>query len=92
MEISKLYNNDLPQVYEMAIEAWKDAYPGQSDAFIRKVSEFIVRKNYYENAYRYKIIEDGIIRAILLGCEKMIKMMHWNGLNFRQKISRVQSF
>ena len=70
MEISKLYNSDLPQVYEMAFEAWKDAYPGQSDAFIRKVSEFIMRKNYYENAYRYKISEDGIIRAILLGCEK----------------------
>ncbi|WP_187263594.1 GNAT family N-acetyltransferase [Pontibacter beigongshangensis] len=70
MEISKLYNSDLPQVYELAFEAWKEAYPGQSDAFIRKVSEFIVRKNYYENAYRYKIVEDGIIKAILLGCEK----------------------
>ena len=81
MKISKLNTSDLPQVNNMAFEAWKDAYAGQSQDFIEKVSEFIVRKNYYDNEYAYKIVEDGAIKAILFGCEKDEKndALEWVG-------------
>lgn len=70
MMITRLNSRDLPEVIDMTFEQWKESYAGQTDGFIKKASEFIVRKNYYDNEFSYKIVEDGIIRAILFGCHK----------------------
>lgn len=44
MMVTKLNEDELPKVYELAFEAWEDAYAGYSEAFVQKVSEFIVKK------------------------------------------------
>lgn len=68
--ITRLTRRDLPDVIDMTFEQWKESYTGQTDEFIKKASEFIVRKNYYDNEFSYKIVKDGIIIAFLFGCHK----------------------
>lgn len=60
----------LPQVIEMTSQYWKKDYEGQSEAFIRIVSELIVRKNYYDNQSALMFMQANEVRGILFSYKK----------------------
>lgn len=65
----------LPQVIEMTYQYWKKDYEGQSEAFIRIVSELIVRKNYYDNQSALMFMQAMKLEGYYLVTKKEIKAM-----------------
>lgn len=59
MMITRLNSRDLPEVIDMTFEQWKESYTGQTDEFIKKASEFIVRKIIMITNSHIKLLKTG---------------------------------
>lgn len=70
MTIAPFEEQYLPQVIEMTYQFWKKDYDGQSESFIRTVSELIVRKNYYGSQNALMFLQANEVRGILFSYKK----------------------
>lgn len=70
MQILPFKEDRLPEVFEIAYQYWKKDYTDFSESFTRTVSEFIVRKNFYNNNQAYMLLVDNKLRGILFGNSK----------------------